>query len=49
MIAAALDLIIGFWLVIYVVPQVFDRATAAWITLGIIVVGVLHIVSRLRY
>jgi hypothetical protein len=46
MIAAALDLIIGFWLVIYVVPEVFDRETAGFVTVAIIVVGVLHTARR---
>jgi hypothetical protein len=47
LIAAALDIIIGFWLVLYVVPEVFpDPEVAGWITVAILVVGALHVARR---
>ena len=49
MIIAALDVIIGVWLIVYAVPVIFDQQTAALVDTAILVLSVAHIVRRLEY
>ena len=49
MITAALDVIIGTWLIIYAVPEIFDKQTAGLVDIAILVLGVAHIARRLEY
>jgi hypothetical protein len=46
--SAALDLIIGVWLIVYAVPAIFDEKVAGLVDLGIVVLGLAHIAARLR-
>ena len=49
MITAALDVIIGVWLIVYAVPVIFDQQTGALVDVAILVLGLAHIVRRLEY
>jgi hypothetical protein len=48
MTSAALDLIIGIWLIVYAVPQIFDEKVAGLVDVGIVILGLAHIAARLR-
>ena len=48
-ITAALDVIIGVWLIVYAVPVIFDQQTGALVDIAILVLSVAHIVRRLEY
>jgi|HubBroStandDraft_6_1064221.scaffolds.fasta_scaffold295018_4 hypothetical protein len=49
MTSAALDLIIGVWLIVYAVPMIFDQQTAGLVDVAIIVLGIAHIARRLEF
>jgi hypothetical protein len=49
MISVALDIIVGAWLIIYAVPEIFDKQTAGLVDIAILVLGVAHIAKRLEY
>jgi hypothetical protein len=49
MTSAALDLIIGVWLIVYAVPVIFDQQTAGLVDVAIIVLGIAHIARRLEF
>ena len=49
MITAALDIIVGVWLIVYAVPVIFDQQTAGLVDIAILVLAVAHIVRRLEY
>jgi hypothetical protein len=37
MTSAALDIIIGAWLIVYAVPMIFDEKTAQLVDMGIVI------------
>jgi hypothetical protein len=49
MTSAALDLIIGVWLIVYAVPVIFDQQTAGLVDVAIIVLGIAHIARPTDY
>lgn len=48
MTSAALDLIVGTWLIIYAVPEIFTPQIAGLVDIGIILLALAHIAARLR-